>query len=89
MARYEETITLLEIKESLLKTLKFKLEEPKILEKCIDEVIKSSQLNDFGSYRLYYTFTHVDLKNKISERYNYYTHKPIRSANKAYHPTNL
>lgn len=83
MAWYKEkSITLVEIKEALVKTLKFKLEEPKILEKCIDEVIKISQINDFCSYRGYYTFIHADLKNKITERYNYYTNKPTKSTNK-------
>ena len=90
MAWYEEkSITDIEVKDSLVKTLKFKLQEPIILEKCIDEVIKSSKIKDFGSYRVYYTFTHIDLKNKITERYNYYTNKPCKSANKTNQTTNL
>ena len=62
-------ITYNEVKESLVNTLKYKLENSELLEKVINEIIKKD--TDFGSYRGYYTFLHTGYKQQVTERYNY------------------
>lgn len=58
---------------SLKTCLKHKLENEKLLDEIIKEIVLIT--TDFGSYRGYYTFLHADYKHKIMERYDYRNYK--------------
>ena len=64
--------------KALRTTLKYKLDDHVLLDKCIHEVLKTNKGNNFGSYRGYYTFLHTEFKNNVIEKYKYYTHKPLK-----------
>ena len=72
---YEGTsITYKDVCVSLKTCLKYKLDNEKLLDKIIKDIVPIT--TDFGSYRGYYTFLHTDYKHKITERYNYRNIKP-------------